>query len=99
DLERLAGDGIGEGVVRHVVVGLVGRRDVVDLVAVVRLVVGDAAGPERGNALQHGPRMRFQPCLVTRRQVVLPLRDGDVGVDVDLAVDLPGEVRGDVHAG
>ena len=99
DLQRFARRGIGERVVRHVVVGLVGRGDVVDLVAVLRLVVGDPADPELRDLADHRPAMLLQPGAVARGEVVLPLRDRDVGVDVDLAEHAVGEVRRVVDAG
>src|SRR4029077_18049393 len=81
-----------------VVVGLVGRGDVVDFVAALLLVVGHAAHPELGDLAYHGPAGVLEPVVATGGEVVLPLGDGNIGVDMDLAEHAVGEVGGVVDA-
>ena len=65
-----------------------------DLVAVPACHPGRAAGPEIRHVADHRPAVAGQPLAVAGGQVVLPLRDGDVGVDVDLALaEHVGHVR------
>ena len=70
-----------------------------DFVAIVCTVEADAARPEFRDAADHRPAVFLEPCLVAGREPVLPLRDGDVGVDVHFAIHLVGEVRRMVDAG
>ena len=45
-----------------------------------------AARPEIGEIADHRPAGCLQPIAIVRGEPVLPLRDGDVGVDVDFAL-------------
>ena len=47
---------------------------------------GGAAGPEVGDGADHRPAVLPQPGLVAAGEPVLPLRDRDVAVDVDLVL-------------
>src|ERR1700741_5000578 len=56
-----------------------------DFIAIRRLDVSHATGPELGRRLDHRIPVVAQPSQIARSQVVLPLRDRDVTVDMDLA--------------
>ena len=95
--QRGLGAHVGEDGVVDVGVLLVGVGDVVDVVPAVASL-HRPRGPERRGLRQHRPPLGRQPVAVPRGQVVLPLRERDVGGDVllvePLAVDRRG--RGDL---
>src|SRR6185312_16255229 len=71
---------------------LVRAGDVVDRVGAVR-VRGHPTGPELGDAAEHRPAVPAQPGRVAGGQVVLPDRESDVALEVDL-----GDAVRRVHA-
>src|SRR5260370_10015088 len=60
-------------------------------------VVLDAAPPELGNLAYDRPAVVLQPGLIASGEVVLPLRDRDIGVDVYFPKYAISEVRCVVH--
>ena len=94
DLQIALGDGVRVRIVVHAHQPLGDRHDVVDVVAVARRIVRGAAHPEVGGRADHREALARQPRGIAGRQIVLPLRQRDVAVDVDLRVRvLGGEVR------
>src|ERR1700694_2559166 len=70
-----------------------------DLVALLGLVELDPAHPELGNLADDGPAVTLQPTLIAGGEIVLPLRDRDVGIDVDFAEYPVGEIGRVVYTG
>ena len=78
----LRGD-IGKGVVRHIVVALRHGGNVKNLITPLLRIPGRAARPEIRHITNDRPTIVFQPSAIVRREPVLPLRNGDIGIDVD----------------
>ena len=57
------------------------------------LVELNPAHPELGNLADDGPAVVLQPDLIAARQIVLPLRDRDIGIDMNLPEHAIGEIR------
>ncbi len=85
------GHRVGPGVVVHGAADLVGPHHVQNLVAIRRLVIPDAAHPVVRGGAKHRQPARAQPVTVARPEVVLPLRQGDAGVDVPAPRELAGD--------
>ena len=99
ELEILACDRVGVGVVADPDEAFVHRDDVVDVVAPPARVKARPARPEVGSRREHRVAVARQPCGVARGEIVLPLREGDVARDVILVQGvLPGEARGGLVA-
>jgi hypothetical protein len=64
------------------------------VVAVLPLIVVHAAGPEMCHFADNRPAVFLQPRPIVRGEVVLPLRRGDIAIDVNFALAKDsGEVR------
>src|SRR5579872_2926989 len=68
-----------------------------NLVALLRRIELDTTDPEVGDFADDGPAVVAQPDPIPARQVVLPLGDGDIRVDVNLSKHAGGEVRSMVN--
>ncbi len=77
---------IRERIVGDVVVGLIHRSDVENLVAVTLRDIAHAAGPESRHLPDDRPTIGSEPIAIQRCQIVLPLRNGNIGIDVNLAL-------------
>ncbi len=70
----------------HVALALGDGVDVLQVVAMPGRIVGNPARPEARHLADHRPAVLAQPLLIACGEVVLPLRNSDLGIHMDLAL-------------
>src|SRR3569833_596890 len=86
NLQRLARKEVCKRVVRHVTLAFRHGVDGLNVVAMAGGIVSNAARPKSSHVAEHRPAILAQPPLIARGQVVLPLRNSDLGSHMDLAL-------------